>query len=94
MNKQNVAPVLNRLDESYGKTKELFAFREPWQQLVAIMLSAQTTDRQVSQVLPQLFGRYPSAAEMGKADAAEVMEYIRPVGLHKTKAKHIVACCG
>ncbi|WP_269477417.1 endonuclease III domain-containing protein [Hominibacterium faecale] len=88
-----VTEILSRLDERYGSEKETFDFPQPWQQLVGIILSAQTTDRQVNQVLPQLFGTYGTPAELGKADVGEVMEIIRPVGLHKTKGRNIIACC-
>ncbi len=65
--------------------------RDVWELLVATLLSAQTTDVRVNQVTPELFARFPSAAALARADAAEVEELIRPLGLHRSKAQALVA---
>lgn len=88
-----IESILKTLDNVYGTTKEPFAYREPWQLLISIILSAQTTDRQVSRVLPGLFGTYSEPASLALAKEESVRELIRPVGLHKAKAKNVIACC-
>lgn len=93
MIKTNLQYILETLDEYYDTTKENFDCEEPWQLLISIILSAQTTDRQVNQVLPVLFGKYPTIAALAEAGQQDVMECIRPVGLHKSKARNIIACC-
>lgn len=88
-----VAAVLDELDARYGVTKEGFYHQHPWQLLVAIMLSAQSTDKQVEQAIPALFGRFSTAAEMAYAPVGEIEAYIRSIGLYKNKARNIKKCC-
>ncbi len=61
----------------------------PFQLLIATILSAQTTDKGVNKVTPELFGRYPDPAAMADAEPSELEEIIRPTGFYKTKAKHL-----
>lgn len=85
--------VLEKLDEVYGKTKKGFYHQHPWQLLAAIMLSAQSTDKQVAEVLPSLFKRFGTAQEMAGAPVEEIEEVIRSIGLYKNKAKNLKKCC-
>lgn len=85
--------VLEKLDEEYGVTKEGFFHQQPWQLLAAIMLSAQSTDKQVDEVLPGLFSRYQTAEQMAKAPLEEIEDAIRSIGLYKNKAKNLKKCC-
>ncbi len=62
-----------------------------FQLLIAVMLSAQTTDVSVNKVTPVLFARYPDAAAMAEADPADVQEIIKTIGLYKNKAKNAVS---
>lgn len=93
MQKKNMRMVLDRLDELYGVTKEGFYHQEPWQLLLAIMLSAQSTDKQVDEILPGLYERYQKAEDMAEAPVEEIESYIRSVGLYKNKAKNMKECC-
>ncbi|HJA93464.1 MAG TPA: endonuclease III [Candidatus Eisenbergiella merdipullorum] len=85
--------ILARLDELYGTEKEGFHHDQDWQLLVAIMLSAQSTDKQVDEALPGLFGRFHTAREVAEAPVEEIEGYIHSVGLYKNKAKNIKKCC-
>lgn len=91
--KQNVPAVLEWLDRTYGVEKETFYHKQHWQLLVAIMLSAQSTDQQVEEALPALFERFPEAKDAAKAPAEAIEEKIRSIGLYKSKAKNIKKCC-
>jgi endonuclease-3 len=84
---------LDKLDEVYGVTKEGFYHHQPWQLLAAIMLSAQSTDKQVEEALPQLYTRFPDAKDMAEAPLEEIEAAIRSVGLYKNKAKNLKKCC-
>ena len=84
---------LAKLDEIYGVTKETFYHHQPWQLLAAIMLSAQSTDKQVEEALPQLFDRFPDAKDMAEASLDEIEDAIRSIGLYKNKAKNLKRCC-
>jgi endonuclease-3 len=62
-----------------------------FQLLVAVLLSAQTTDKKVNEVTPALFALAPDAAAMAKLDPDEILRIIRPIGLSPTKSKHLAA---
>ncbi|MCI0673799.1 MAG: endonuclease III [Myxococcaceae bacterium] len=64
-------------------------FGNPWQLLVAVILSAQSTDKMVNKVMPELLKRWPTAAALGAATQAEVEEVVRPTGFFRNKAKAI-----
>ncbi len=82
------------LDEQYGTEKICYLnYNEPWQLLVAVILSAQCTDARVNMVTPALFERYKTPQELGEADPKEVEEYIHSAGFYVTKARNIIACC-
>ena len=94
MTKENRDHILELLDQRYGTEKEGFFHEEQWQLLAAIMLSAQSTDKQVDEALPGLFGRFQKAEELAEASLEEIESYIRSVGLYKNKAKNLKKCCG
>jgi endonuclease-3 len=79
-----------RLKELYPAVTEL-AHLDPFQLVIATMLSAQTTDRTVNLVTPKLFERYPTAADLAAADPAEVEALIKPTGFFRAKTKRIIA---
>lgn len=60
MTRQKTNAILKILDEEYGTTKEGFLHAHDWQLLTAIMLSAQSTDKQVDETLPSLWEKFPS----------------------------------
>lgn len=92
--REAIPHVLSWLDATYGTQKEGFFHEQPWQLLAAIMLSAQSTDKQVEEVLPALFSRFPTAEAAAKADVADIEACIRSVGLYQTKARNLKKCCG
>ena len=91
--KEKLQHILETLDKIYGTTKDGFYHNQDWQLLTAIMLSAQSTDKQVDEALPGLFGRFRTAEEVAQAPVEEIEEYIRSVGLYKNKAKNMKKCC-
>jgi endonuclease III len=66
-------------------------FTDPWQLLVATVLSAQTTDERVNAVTPGLFAQFPEPEDLAAADPAQVEALIRPTGFFRVKSKAIVA---
>ena len=91
--KEKLQHILETLDKIYGTTKDGFYHNQDWQLLTAIMLSAQSTDKQVDEALPGLFGRFRTAEDVAQAPVEEIEEYIRSVGLYKNKAKNMKKCC-
>lgn len=79
-----------RLRDLYPAVTEL-AHSDPFQLLIATILSAQTTDRSVNLVTPKLFERYPTAHELAAADPARVEELIKPTGFFRAKTRSIIA---
>jgi endonuclease-3 len=78
-----------RLRDAYPAVTEL-EHRDPFQLLIATILSAQTTDKIVNQITPELFRRYPTAADLAAADPAEVERLIKPTGFYRAKTKRII----
>lgn len=79
------------LDALYPDTPVPLDHRDPFTLLVAVALSAQTTDKKVNEVTPALFARAGSAAAMAALEPEEVLDTIRVLGLAPTKARHLVA---
>src|SRR5688572_16112375 len=85
--------IMSRLAEEHpGTPVELCALRHrnPYELLVATILSAQCTDERVNMVTPALFERYPTPADLAAADPAEVEELIRPTGFFRNKTKSLL----
>jgi endonuclease-3 len=89
---KRVTETLNLLDQTYGTEKDGFYYKEPWQLLTAIMLSAQSTDKQVDEALPALFDRFQKLEDVAKAPVEEIEELIKSIGLYHSKAKNIKKC--
>ena len=68
-------------------------YTTPLELLVAVILSAQCTDKRVNMVTPALFKAFPSPAAYAKATPAELEPFIKTCGLYQAKAKNIVSCC-
>ena len=89
---ENRAPVeetIARLKSAYPDARTELTWTNPLELLVATMLSAQTTDVRVNLVTPDLFAKYPTAADYAGADPAELEEDIRPTGFFRNKAKSL-----
>ena len=91
MNKRDVNKLLDILKETYPEAACALDFGTRFQLLIAVVLSAQTTDKSVNKVTPELFSRYPDAASLASADEEDVQEIIRTIGMYRTKAKNIIA---
>nr|WP_302143016.1 endonuclease III [uncultured Schaedlerella sp.] len=93
MIKENTQKILNALDKEYGTVKEGFVHTADWQLLTAIMLSAQSTDKQVDEALPGLWARFPDISAILSAPLEDIEEAIKSIGLYKVKARNIRKCC-
>ena len=82
--------TVERLRELYPAATELL-HENPFQLLIATILSAQTTDRSVNLITPELFRRYPAAEDLAAADPAEVEKLIKPTGFFRAKTRRIIA---
>ena len=77
------------LEALYPETPVPLDHETPFQLLVAVLMSAQTTDLKVNQVTPELFRKGPNPEQMAALDVSEIQSMIREVGLAPTKAKNI-----
>lgn len=87
--KQRALLTVERLKELYPAVTEL-AHQDPFQLVIATILSAQTTDRSVNLVTPELFRRYPTPADLAAADPAVVEQIIKPTGFFRLKTRRII----
>ena len=88
--KKRALLTVERLRDLYKAATEL-TYEDAFQVLIATILSAQTTDRSVNLVTPELFRRYPTALDLAAADPAVVETLIKPTGFFRLKTKRIIA---
>ncbi len=89
-----VLKVLEALDQEYGISYVCYLNHEnPWQLLIAVILSAQCTDARVNMVTPDLFRKYDSPKKFAQADLKELEKNIHSLGFYHMKAKNIISCC-
>ena len=83
--------ILNRLRKRYPTIGTALDYRDPWELLVATVLSAQTTDENVNRVTPPLFSRWPTPRALAEADPEEVEQVVYSTGYYRQKTKSIIA---
>jgi endonuclease-3 len=82
--------ILGHFREKMPMVTTELDFGSTFQLLVAVVLSAQCTDKRINQVTPDLFAHYPDAQSMAKAEEEDIFEWIRSVSYPNAKAKHLV----
>ena len=87
--KTNVKPLLDYLDEILPTAKCELLYSKDYELVIAVMLSAQTTDKSVNAVTPILFKKYPTLAALYAAPLQDIEEIIKPIGIYKNKAKNL-----
>lgn len=90
---ERIQKILECLDREYTTEYRCYLnYTEPWQLLIATILSAQCTDARVNIVTKDLFQKYPTLEAFAGADLAELEQDIHSTGFYKNKAKNIIAC--
>ena len=89
MMKTNIKPLLDYLDEILPTAKCELLYSKDYELVIAVMLSAQTTDKSVNAVTPILFKKYPSLTALYDAPLEDIEDIIKPIGLYKNKAKNL-----
>ena len=92
MNREKKRQALATLEEMYPEAKAELVFSNPYEMMVATILSAQCTDRQVNKVTPAVFARYPDVCSMADAREEDLYPMVKSCGF-KTKAANIIAAC-
>ncbi len=78
--------ILEYLDELFPNPKCELVYTKDYELLIAVMLSAQTTDKRVNMVTKVLFNKYPDLKSLSEADIADIIEIIKPIGTFNRKA--------
>jgi endonuclease-3 len=86
---EQVAEIVNRLQQAYPDAACELEYQTPLQLLIATVLSAQTTDKQVNKVTARLFGEHPDLESLLQLTKDEIKEYIHTLGFYNAKADHL-----
>ena len=87
--KQRYDYIIDYFSKAMPTAESELNFTTPFELLVAVVLSAQCTDKRVNLTTPALFAAYPDAQAMSKASAEEIYEYIKSISYPNNKAKHL-----
>ena len=79
-----------RMGELYPAVESALSYANPFELVICVLLSAQTTDAAVNKVTPELFGHWPDAPSMAAASPDDIGEVIRTIGFWRAKSKHCV----
>src|SRR6266850_897031 len=85
--------IIAGLQRTYPEAHCELNFSNPLELLIAVILSAQCTDKRVNLVTAELFKKYRTAADYANANITELEEAIKPTGFYRNKAKNIQAAC-
>jgi endonuclease-3 len=88
--KERYSGIIEYFQEHMPNPETELHYRNPYELLVAVILSAQCTDKRVNIVTPDLFERFPNAMVLSKSEPEEVFDYIRSISYPNNKAKHLV----
>lgn len=90
--KIRASALTKTLFKEYPENHTALTYGDPFQLVVAVILSAQCTDARVNLVTPQLFARFSTPTDFAKADIHELESLIRSTGFYHNKAKNIIGC--
>ena len=82
--------ILSYLDELFPNPRCELNYNKDYELLIAVMLSAQTTDKRVNQVTEILFSKYPTINALADAKLSDIEEIIKPIGTYHIKAKNVI----
>ena len=88
--KEELTSILFEIEKMFPNAGCELNYNNVFELLIAVMLSAQTTDKYVNIVTPELFKKYPNAKALGNASVEDVKEIIKRIGLYSTKSKNII----
>lgn len=88
--KNKIPEVMSILEEMHPEAMCALDHRSSYELLMAVVLSAQTTDVSVNKVTPELFRKYPDPASLAAADQTDVMDTIKTIGLYRNKSANII----
>ncbi|NTU46188.1 endonuclease III [Candidatus Roizmanbacteria bacterium] len=87
---QRITRIISTLKTLFPNPNCTLNFSNPWEALIAVMLSAQTTDKAVNKVTPALFKAFPTPQRMARAQVEAVEPYIHSLGFYHIKSQHLI----
>jgi endonuclease-3 len=87
---ERISEILKRLDQLYPDVTCALTHKDPWELLVATILSAQSTDVRVNMVTPEIFNKYPTVQDFAKLEPQQLEPDIRSTGFFRNKSKSVV----
>lgn len=91
--RERILEICARMEEHYPEAECALVFDgDPFRLTIAVLLSAQTTDKGVNKVTPILWERYPTPADLANANVGDVEEILHPIGFYRTKAANCIKC--
>lgn len=88
--KERIQALIEYFSEHFPEAETELHYSNPFELLIAVVLSAQCTDKRINQVTPKLFARYPSPKDLAESSVEEIFSYIRSVSYPNNKAKHLL----
>lgn len=88
---QRYKAIVEWFTQNVGEAQSELKFRSPYELLVAVILSAQCTDKRVNMTTPALFRAYPDAESLSKASAEDIFPYIKSISYPNSKAQHLAS---
>ncbi|MGM0366265.1 MAG: endonuclease III [Actinomycetota bacterium] len=90
---ENIMKIIEILSRQYPQAKDTsLNYKDPFQLLIATILAAQSTDKQVNKITPSLFEKFSTPQDFARADTSELEEAIKSTGFFRNKAKSIKQC--
>ncbi|HOJ44518.1 MAG TPA: endonuclease III [Bacilli bacterium] len=93
MTSEKLKRIIEYFDDILPEAGCELVYRKPHELLIAVVLSAQTSDASVNKATPALFNNYPTVVDLAQAPLESIEQHIRAIGLYRTKAKHVKALC-
>ena len=90
--KELTLEVISRLAKEYPDADCTLEYENGWQLLISVRLAAQCTDKRVDEITPKLYEKFPTVADLARADVSEIEAIVRPCGLGNVKARDISKC--
>lgn len=91
LTKKHVDEILDKLREEYPEAECALVHKNLYELIIAVVLSAQTTDKSVNRISDKLFEHYPTPYKLAEARQEDVIDIIKTIGMYKTKSKNIIA---
>jgi endonuclease III len=93
LDRKTVDIIYKKLSQSFGEAKSELNYKNHFELLISVILSAQSTDKTVNTVTSKLFNQYPTPESIILLGQKHLLDIIRPVGLSPTKSKNIISTC-